>query len=851
MAPDDSLRALRRLILGVLLALPPGAGAQPCETLRYLPPREVFAGTGDGTVRAVDATGDGRLDLFALASGGRTFHAGVQRADGTFAPAAPLPTQALGLLAADFDRNGAEEGALILPTGPQLLRLRPDATLEVGPEAEPALPPTLWTLSDLDRDGRPEVLVVSGGSLLAYRLGGDGAFHGTLAATLAIGRPDSLVVGDFDGDGDDDVVATAENYPTHQPTAPMLWGDGKGGFTAGAPVWFSSIRSAAVADFDGDGREEFVYAAVFTGGSSSHWIGGLVRYDGVVGLAETSLNILSSPSVLLEADLDGDGRPDLAVTYPGGATLYRGLGGTFARAASVSGLTPTAAADLDGDGLTDLVGTDGSGVVFARNVCDSTLADISVPVVVSLAGENGVRFETEMTIDNLGKPVDLEVRYVPSFGGGGGTVTLHLGLTEQLFLPSALDALARAGLDVPAEGDRGGSLSIRVRGSETAYVSVTARVVAVGAGRGGVGFVGAPFASGLEASAAVGWLREAGGDRSNLAAVNLGGEKEGAVTLRVTLVSDEPGARRATLPEVVLPPGKLFQWNRALATAGMTGGWALVERVAGSAPFYAYGVVNDEGTGDGSFVPGVPAGRRPGRSWVVPAIVETDRYSSDLVLTNTSDAARTFSFQLVAETLTTGDRRARFERTLPPSGHLFVRDLVEELRRQGVAGIPARGVDVVGTLFAELPEAASSGVFLGARTSAPKPQGRYGVFYEASRDDGDRRYGVSVMAVRQDGQVRTNLAVVNLEEEPLTVRVLVRDPAAVDQYTGERRLLTLAPRGRAQIDSVLEALGTGLTRARVSVVVSGNLARFLAYGVVNEGARPGEGSDDGTFVAGR
>lgn len=52
------------------------------------------------------------------------------------------------------------------------------------------------------------------------------------------------------------------------------------------------------------------------------------------------------------------------------------------------------------------------------------------------------------------------------------------------------------------------------------------------------------------------------------------------------------------------------------------------------------------------------SGRR--RPWAIPAVVESGRYASDLVVTNATDRARTLSFRLVSETLTTEDRTARF-----------------------------------------------------------------------------------------------------------------------------------------------------------------------------------------------
>lgn len=212
---------------------------------------------------------------------------------------------------------------------------------------------------------------------------------------------------------------------------------------------------------------------------------------------------------------------------------------------------------------------------------------------------------------------------------------------------------------------------------------------------------------------------------------------------------------------------------------------------------------------------------------------------------------RTLSFRLVSESLTTEDRTARFSLEVPAFGQLFLPNLVEELRRRGVTGLPARGGEVVGALFAEVEGEPSSGLFLGARTSAVKPEGRYGIFYEAISTEEPARYGATVPAARQDGSVRTNVAIVNLENEEVEFRVSARDPANGGYTAGETRTVTVGPRRWVQIDAVLDALGSGLSRGRVVVAPTGRSARFLAYGITNEGARPGEGSDDGTFVAAR
>lgn len=847
------------LALALLLAAPKLPAAAPCSAFRFAPPRDVAPLPASGMARVADLTGDGRPDVLVLDGRGSWAYGAVQKADGTFMPLISLEVSAFDVFTADVDGDGVKEGVLVGKDGPRTYRVLEEGRPEIGPVAG-ALGSLLaeWprAIADLDRDGRSEVLVNTGTSLIAFRAGPGDVFSGQVVAPLALGAATglSLVAGDLDGDGDVDVVPTAENYPTFEPRSRVLWGNGSGGFVPGSSAWFPAMQTVAVSDFDGDGHQDFVWAGVRTNALSQPWGASLVWSDGTGGLREQELTIVSSPAALFAADFDRDGHPDLVDSraFIGSASLFRGTGTDFEAAGALAGFSPSAASDVDLDGFPDLVGTSETAIRLARNICDTSLPDASVPVVVSLSGTNGVRYETEMTIDSRTAAArDLAVRYVPSFGGGGGEATFRLAGNGQIFFPSVLDALASAGVPMPGAGNRGGTLGIRVLGGTPEEIAVTTRVLALGTARGGVSFEERPLGGGLSASSVVGWLRETGGDRSNLALVNLGGEKEGDVVLRVTLRSAE-GLGSFVLPEIRLGPGALHQWNRVLSLGGMSAGWALVERVSGTAPFFAYGVVNDEGTADGSFVPGFERDRTPLRSWVIPAIVESGRYSSDLVVTNGTGAARAVAFRLVADALTTEDRTARFRLEVPAYGHVYLPDAVEELRRRGVAGVPARGAEIVGALFADLEGNPSSEFFLGARTSAAKSEGRYGVFYEAIPTGGPARYSATVPAVRQDEKVRTNVAIVNLEDAPTSFELTARDPGQGGRVTGAKRTVTIGPRRWAQVASILTTLGSGLSRGRVEIVPQGGVpARFLAYGITNEGAIPGVGSDDGTYVPAR
>jgi hypothetical protein len=106
-------------------------------------------------------------------------------------------------------------------------------------------------------------------------------------------------------------------------------------------------------------------------------------------------------------------------------------------------------------------------------------------------------------------------------------------------------------------------------------------------------------------------LKADANDRSNVAALHAGDSVSGPITLEFQAMDGSNGGTAAGPPlAVTLQPGGWVQPSGFFATANVPNGYVRVRRTAGTAPWYAYGVINDGGspgqrTGDGSYVPGV------------------------------------------------------------------------------------------------------------------------------------------------------------------------------------------------------------------------------------------------------
>jgi hypothetical protein len=326
------------------------------------------------------------LAVALLAAGAVSAHAAGFAA----APGSPLsvPGATGGIAIGDLNGDGKADAAVADPAGGKLIVLLGDGrgALGAAPGASVATGgtrPFAVALADLNGDAKPDAVVANDRSHSVAVLLGDG--KGGLAAApkspFATGgtRPASLVLGDFNGDSKADVATV--NFSSGDVS--VLLGDGKGGLTRapGSPTLTGGLHPgpAAGGDFDRDGKLDLVVGD--EDGNAT-----LLRGDGTGKLSRAAVGSPSglSPAAIGSGDFNRDGNLDVAVANTTGTLSIlagNGAGGLSPLPAPAPvialGKTPAAlaVADLNNDGKLDLA------------VANSGGGDVSV-----LLGDGGARF---------------------------------------------------------------------------------------------------------------------------------------------------------------------------------------------------------------------------------------------------------------------------------------------------------------------------------------------------------------------------------------------------------------------------------------------------------------------------
>ena len=296
--------------------------------------------------------------LFALAA----------NAQFSTAPGSPIAvgTGPGPIAVADFNGDGIADVAIVRFTSNDVAVLLGDGKGGFSPA--PGSPfakvgaTDAMAIGDFNGDGNPDIALTDGTSKSVTVLVGDGkgGFSVDGNGPFAVGAsPFSIAVGDFNGDGWEDMAVG--NFVDN--TVSVLLGDGRGGFTAaaGSPVSLGTLSPSALAvgDFNRDGKQDLAVGILSTNmpvvlqGNGSGGFS-LVSTPTLVGLGR----VIS----IAVADFNGDGIPDLATAFAGHTgevDVWLGDGsGKFPTGTPFVVLaTPysIAATDVNGDGFQDLV----------------------------------------------------------------------------------------------------------------------------------------------------------------------------------------------------------------------------------------------------------------------------------------------------------------------------------------------------------------------------------------------------------------------------------------------------------------------------------------------------------------
>lgn len=394
-------------LAGISLALAPAADAG------FASARGFTFGTG-GTrpvsLAAADFNSDGKADLAVANHDSDNVAVLLGDARGALSPSIVSPlstgsTGAISVVTQDFNLDGAADIAVAYNQSGNLSVLLGDGRggFTIVPVSAYNLAPVSIAPGDFNGDHKPDLAVVRAGNAVSVVLG-DGGGVLTVVSTTGTGGvgANGLATADFNRDGKLDVAVPNVN----SGDVSVLAGDGRGGLGAvpGSPFGSggSFPNSVATGDFNGDVKPDVAVTNHRTGDVS------VLLGDGRGGLAPATGSPFASggfhPVSIAAGDVSGDRKIDVAVASSSGdVSVLLGDGRGVLHPASGSpfvsgGFHPTSIglADVNGDGRLDLAVTNSSGdVSVLRNkgnvVVSSRCRTLNRAVTMSRRGMLGLR----------------------------------------------------------------------------------------------------------------------------------------------------------------------------------------------------------------------------------------------------------------------------------------------------------------------------------------------------------------------------------------------------------------------------------------------------------------------------
>lgn len=415
---------------------------------------DIYSGIRCTIVAITDMNGDGKPDLVTYNQD--VFQLTVwqnQSVPGTisFTKAAILPDAGTTICVGDIDGDGRPD--IIQMDGQQPTLLKVIQNNSVGGQLSSASfsAPVgynggngiqFMAVADLDGDGKPEIITANrtDGTVTVYL---NTSVPGTIDNnTLAAGvsypagkGPFHVAIADIDGDGKADIIVSNTDSNTFSVLKNLSTTGTINGTSFSAPVTYFSGNAPDlldVGDLDGDGKPDI---AVCNGQSGTVSIFKNTSTAGIIDqnsfAAKSDFTSSQFPYGVVIGDLDGDGKPELAVANEGAGAISIFETTINHAAPQISGFSPDSASLGQTVTITGshLSGT--SVVRFGDSLAQSfsATADTLITAVVGAGSSGKIYVTTSLGTDSAGPftyihpPILKSV--LPLFAGKGDTILIH------------------------------------------------------------------------------------------------------------------------------------------------------------------------------------------------------------------------------------------------------------------------------------------------------------------------------------------------------------------------------------------------------------------------------------------
>ena len=372
-----SLLVLAPLAVALVLGATASAKTAPVPSFaaakRYAVPPADNCGSCAHSTAIGDLDGDGRPDVLTV-NDDETISVFIGKPDGTLGSRRDYLTSGdpAGAAIADLNGDGHADVAVADRGGFATVFLnRGDGTLAAKQDYACGAGPASIATGDIDGNDSPDLVVTNSSSISVLRNNGDGTFHAMEEYPVDKGSPVSVALGDLNGDGKADVVTGDGDRDVS-----VFLNHGDGTFQTARDYDASGAVSVALGDLNGDGKLDIATARCGCGVAVLLNAGdGTLRRRRLYAVRGT-FSSAADPQSIAIADLNGDHRADLVTANSDEhmSLLLNNGGGRFPTTTDVGtgkcgdvyrSDRELATGDLNGDGRPDLAVASNGGLCVA------------------------------------------------------------------------------------------------------------------------------------------------------------------------------------------------------------------------------------------------------------------------------------------------------------------------------------------------------------------------------------------------------------------------------------------------------------------------------------------------------